>query len=68
MASFLDNILQSGIGQQVLNMAGEKLKDGSLQQMLEKTGVGNGNIGSLATGVINVIGLAAGALKNSGKQ
>jgi hypothetical protein len=62
MASFIENILNSGAGQQVLDMARNKLKSGNVEEILSKATAG-GNIGGLAQGVINVIGLATGSVK-----
>ncbi len=62
MGSFLENILSSELAQRLLGLAGEKMEDGTLEEVLNTVGGEDRNLGSLATGVINVISLAKNAL------
>lgn len=61
MNSFLENILHSDAAGNIIEAAKEKLQSGSLGEALDKIGIGSGKLGELATGVINVIGLAGDA-------
>ncbi len=61
MASFIENIIKSEAGQQVLDMARNKLQSGAVQDILGQV-TRNANLGVLTSGVINVIGLATGAV------
>lgn len=75
MGNFLENIMGSDVAKQLINTAQQQLKNTNLDDTLKKVGankemlsglqakMGNsqGNLGKLAQGVINVIGLASKA-------
>ncbi len=66
MANFLEEILKSGAAQQVLGMLKEKVADNGLTDIIGQV-TADSKYGELATGVINVIGLATKAV-NKGEE
>jgi hypothetical protein len=60
MGNFIEEILNSNITSSVLDTAKAKLQDSKFGQMLGKFGInlGDADLGEMAKGVINVVGLA----------